>query len=252
MQPSGVSRGDVVTTRSVGSMRATPRGLGLPATLSVLLHGSLVALAIWLAREHAVVLPPVYQVDLIAAPAGPRAIGQVAEDAPAAAPEATPPKRAEAPDETPVPVKKAPPRKTAAPKSTPVPNAKEVKSRTTAAPKAGGGPEGGKGADVANVSVQGIPFPYPGYLENIVRQIALRFKPRAGQALVAEVLFLVRRDGSITGFAFRKRSGSYEFDLEAQGAVEAAGRSGSFGPLPDGFRDDVLTVIFSFDPQLIR
>ena len=55
-----------------------------------------------------------------------------------------------------------------------------------------------------------------------------------------------------TGFAFRKRSGSYEFDLEAQGAVEAAGRSGSFGPLPDGFRDDVLTVIFSFDPQLIR
>jgi hypothetical protein len=34
--------------------------------------------------------------------------------------------------------------------------------------------------------------------------------------------------------------------------VEAAARSGSFGPLPDGFKDDVLTVIFSFDPQLIR
>lgn len=226
--------------------------MGLPATVSLVLHLSLVVLAVVVARDKPLALPPVYQVDLIAAPPGPRAIGQVSEQAAAPAAETPPPKRAEAPDETPVPVKKAPPRKTAAPKSTPVPNAKEVKSRTTAAPRAGGGPEGGKGADVANVSVQGIPFPYPGYLENIVRQIALRFKPRAGQALVAEVLFLVRRDGSTTGFAFRKRSGSYEFDLEAQGAVEAAGRSGSFGPLPDGFRDDVLTVIFSFDPQLIR
>ena len=66
------------------------------------------------------------------------------------------------------------------------------------------------------------------------------------------LLFFIRRDGSMNGFQFRRRSGSYEFDLEAQGAVEAAARSGAFGPLPDGFRDDVLTVIFSFDPQLIR
>lgn len=234
------------------TMRTSRGGLGLPATLSLALHLTLVALAIWLARAHTVALPPVYQVDLIAAPPGPRAIGQVAEQAPVAPPEATPPpKRAEAPDETPVPVKKAP-RKPPAAKSTPVPNATTTKARNTPAPKAGGGPEGGKGTDVANVSVQGIPFPYPGYLENIVRQIALRFKPRAGQALVAEVLFLIRRDGSVTGFTFRRRSGAYDFDLEAQGAVEAAGRSGSFGPLPDGFRDDVLTVIFSFDPQLIR
>jgi hypothetical protein len=34
------------------------------------------------------------------------------------------------------------------------------------------------------------------------------------------------------------------------GAVEAA--SHSFGPLPQGFTDDVLPVIFSFDPRLIR
>ena len=40
------------------------------------------------------------------------------------------------------------------------------------------------------------------------------------------------------------------FDLEAMGAVEAA--APSFGRLPDGYSEDVLTVIFSFDPQLIR
>jgi len=220
--------------------------------VSLVLHGSLVAAALLLARGERLAIPPVYQVDLVAAPAGPRAIGQVSPQATETTAEAPPPpKRAAAPDETPVPAKKAP-RKPVPAKSTPVPNATKTKSPSTPAPRAGGGPEGGTGADVANVSVQGIPFPYPGYLENIVRQIALRFKPGAGQALSSEVLFLIRRDGSVTGFSFRRRSGSYAFDLEAQGAVEAAGRSGAFGPLPDGFRDDVLTVIFSFDPQLIR
>ena len=184
---------------------------------------------------------------------GPRAIGQVSQETPSPMPDTPipPPKRAEAPDASPVPSMKTAAKK-AAPRATQVPNAREVTTRTSQAPQAGGGPTGGTGTDVANVSVDGIAFPYPGYLENIVRQIALRFKPRRADALTSEVLFLIRRDGTMTGFAFRKRSGSYEFDLEAQGAVEAAARSASFGALPDGFRDDVLTVIFSFDPQLIR
>ncbi len=243
----------MVTTRQARDARAR---LGLPVTLSLVLHASILATAFVLAHGREVRLPPVYQVDLVAAPAGPRAIGQVTEAAtpPALLPEpAPPPKRAEAPVESPVPVNKKPPpvAKKVTP-TTPVPNATQTIPKDTPAPKAGGGPEGGKGADVANVSIQGIQFPYPAYLENIVRQIALRFKPRSAQALVAEVVFLIRRDGSMTGFSFRRRSGAYEFDLEAQGAVEAAARSGSFGALPDGFGDDVLTVIFSFDPQLIR
>lgn len=221
--------------------------------ISLAAHASLVVLAMLFARQAEPALPPVYKVDLVAAPAGPRAIGQVSETAPAATLDApiTPPKRAIGPDEMAAPSRKVAPKRVVS-RTTPVPNAKEVAGRTTAAPKAGGGPTGGKGADVANVSVDGIAFPFPGYLENIVRQIALRFKPRRGESLTTEVVFLIRRDGSVTGFSYRKRSGSYEFDLEAQGAVEAAARSGSFGALPDGFRDDVLTVIFSFDPQLIR
>ena len=49
-----------------------------------------------------------------------------------------------------------------------------------------------------------------------------------------------------------KRSGSYGFDLEAQGAIESASTARAFGPLPGEFRDDVLPVTFSFDPSVIR
>jgi hypothetical protein len=48
------------------------------------------------------------------------------------------------------------------------------------------------------------------------------------------------------------RSGNFEFDQEAMGAIEAAARADAFGPLPDGFPDDVLPVIFSFDPRVLR
>ena len=99
----------------------------------------------------------------------------------------------------------------------------------------------------------GLRFPYPGYLDNIVRQVRLRFDPGARAALLqADVAFLIRRDGSVAEIRVVKPSGSYAFDLEAQGAVEAAGAARAFGPLPDGFRDDVLPVTFSFDPRVLR
>jgi len=126
--------------------------------------------------------------------------------------------------------------------------AKSTKPEPTS--RAGGGPTGGRGADVANVRTEGIEFPYPVYLQNVVRQIGLQFRPAGGSALRAEVAFLIRRDGSISGLKLVTRSGNFSFDQDAMGAVEAASRS--FGPLPQGFTDDVLPVIFSFDPQLIR
>jgi outer membrane biosynthesis protein TonB len=65
-------------------------------------------------------------------------------------------------------------------------------------------------------------------------------------------MFLIHRDGTISNLNFRVASGSYAFDVEARGAVESAAQAGAFGPLPRGFPDDVLPVIFSFDPRLIR
>jgi protein TonB len=227
-----------------------PVRLGGPLGMSVVLHLSVLALAlIGLRKGPAEVLPPIYKVDIVAAPPGERAIGEVKpEPAPVektpAAPVAPP-----APKERAIPLAKAVPKKAAA-RSTPV-LAPAKPAPKTAAPRAGGGPEGGAGTDVATVQTEGIDFPFPGYLNNIVRQIALNFKPSdTNSTLRAEVKFLIYRNGSVQIVHFVTRSGSYAFDLEAQGAIESA--APNFGRLPDGFPDDVLPVTFSFDPRIIR
>jgi protein TonB len=225
--------------------------LGGPLGLSVALHLSIVAIVLFAFRDRPQEkMPPFYRVDLIAAPAGPRAIGEVkteperVETKPVAPPVAPPSAKEKA-----VPLKTPEPKK-AAPRSTPVPTPPKAVPKTNA-PKAGGGPEGGTGTDVANVHIEGIEFPFPGYLNNIVRQIALRFNPSdTNSGLSADVMFLIYRDGSVKIMRFVKRSGNYAFDLEATGAIETAARY--FGPLPDGFHDDVLPVVFSFDPRFIR
>jgi protein TonB len=106
---------------------------------------------------------------------------------------------------------------------------------------------------VATVRTEGIAFPFPGYLQNIVRQVAARFRPRNPSApLKADVAFLIHRDGSVSNVRFVTRSGSYAFDLEAQGAIEAAAVARAFGALPSGVADDVLPVTFAFDPRVVR
>lgn len=220
---------------------------------SALLHLLIVAGVLFGRTRPAVPTPPMYRVTLIAAPSGPRQVGVVRETPAEPAPAPTPPAPAPVARATPEPERmKAPPTK-ARPKRAPkiaTPNAGAATAKPVPAPRAGGGPEGGRGADVANVRTAGIEFPFPVYLQNVVRQIALQFRPPPNSALRAEVSFLIRRDGSVSGLRLSARSGSFSFDQDAMGAVEAASRS--FGPLPQGFTDDVLPVIFSFDPRLIR
>jgi outer membrane biosynthesis protein TonB len=80
-----------------------------------------------------------------------------------------------------------------------------------------------------------------------------RWRPAPSNApLEAEVFFFVHRDGSMAGLQFIRRSGSFAFDLEAQGAVEAAARAGAFGALPTGYGPDVLPVSFFFNPRSMR
>ena len=223
-----------------------------PLGVSLGLHATIAALVLLGFRKgDAPALPPIYKVNIVAAPPGPRAIGTVQPDVATpkpAAPPVTPPTPAKT-KEPAVPIAKVTPRK-ASERSTPVDRPAEA-TPPLPAPKAGGGPIGGKGTDVATVQTEGIDFPFPGYLNNIVRQIALRFNPAdASTGRRAEVRFVIRRDGSVIGIGFVTRSGSYAFDLEAQGAIEAA--ASQFGPLPEGFHDDALPVVFSFDPRVIR
>jgi protein TonB len=234
-----------VATHDAFSLRA-------PLAVSVALH-ALAASLFLLARPSArAPVAPTYRVSLIAAPPGARQIGVVQ---PVTPPIATPPAPTPRARETPEPARlktpsKVPPRR--APK-TATPNVAQPVAPpkpAAVAPTTGGGPVGGRGADVANVKVDGIDFPYPVYLQNVVRQIALQFKPSARGALQAEVTFLIRRDGSLAGLRLTRRSSVFSFDQDALAAVELASRA--FGPLPEGFSDDVLPVIFSFDPRLIR
>lgn len=224
-------------------------GLGAPLGFSALLHIAVAGALVWSLRPGPpIVLPPVYKVNIVAAPPGPRAIGQVTTAPEPAKPAPTPPKMREVPQ----PVLAAPSKVAVAPPVRATPStAKGVKTPVTKAPKAGGGPVGGRGTDVATVQTGGIDFPFPGYLNNIVRQIAVNFRPKNPNApLAAQVSFLIHRNGTVTDIKFITKSGVYAFDLEAQGAVERA--QSSFGPLPDGFHDDVLPVVFSFDPKFLQ
>ncbi len=235
-----------------------------PFTLSAALHAAIAILLFNTLKERKpVALPPMYRVEIVAAPAGERAIGEVkSEQARATTPVTQPAASQSTVKEMPSPTAKPAPK---TPRATPsdvkakpaakagAPAAKAVPQPKTEAPKAGGGPVGDKGTDVATVRSDGIEFPFPGYLNNIVRQIALNFKPRNPAArLKAEVRFLIHRDGSVSDLTFVRRSGNFSFDLEAQGAVEAASSARAFGPLPTGFPDDALPVVFSFDPAFLK
>ena len=227
--------------------------LGLPVTASIVLHAAIVALIVMLRPGAPPPSPPIYRVNMVAAPRAPVASGVVSPTPTTTPAVAQTPVR---PKIEPKAVPLLPPKKNT-PVRTPqqaTPTVTQTKPSAQQTATAGGGEAGGRGADVANVNLSGIEFPFPGYLENIVRRIALNFRPSVRGAFHAEVTFLIRRDGSVDPSAIRltQRSGNYEFDLDAKGAVEAAANNRGFGPLPAGFPDDALPVIFLFDPALIR
>jgi outer membrane biosynthesis protein TonB len=232
---------------------------------SLLFHGALIAGLFALRPTAEPMQPPMYRVQLIAAPAGDMAAGVVQEKPPAPpvekpAPVTPPPAEQPTTTKETVPAKKKPPTaKPVAKRATPSPRAATPPPKKAAAkadqpqPTAGGGPTGGKGTDVANVDTPGIDFPYPAYTTNIVSQLIRRFGPMQG-TLTATVRFVIRRDGSVDPESIKMvtHSGSYPFDLRAYGAVESAANAKAFGPLPPGFNEDILPVTFRFSPSIIR
>lgn len=239
-------------TGRAGTAGRTPPSIAWAIAASFVLHAAFATAMLSAHPAPRKPAPPSYRVNLVAAPPGPAATGVVAPTpapAPAPAPPAPPKKIAPPPKAMPAPPK-APPKKTPAVAATPVPPAPPNPAPAAAA----AGATGGHGTDVASVHTEGADFPYPQYLENIVRVIAQRFKPQGNTAARAEVSFIIRRDGSIvpTSIQFVTRSGNFAFDLEAEGAVEQAAAVKAFGPLPAGFADDVLPVVFSFDPRVLQ
>ncbi len=221
--------------------RRTPAPIGMAVTGTLVVHG-MVGLFLFGTPSGHKRLPPTYTVRLIAAPVAdlesrkaPEAFERPAEEKPAPAPQVKTPKSTVS-RATPPPTRDQT-RREAAPRTTP-----------TNQPLPGETPSTGN--DVATVSTEGVAFPFPEYLQNIVSQVLRRWqRPAQATPLEAEVSFFVHRDGSVTDLQFIRRSGNFAFDLEAQGAIEEAGRFKVFGSLPDGWTPDVLFVRFYFSGQ---
>ena len=221
--------------------------IGIVGTIAV--HGSAIAFALWTGKPPRP-MPPVHAVELVAAPA-PAAAPEapVATSPPVSTPEpavSTAPKPAshDTSPAAPVPVK-TPPKPAAAP---PNPGAQTARRTTTAAVAPAAGETSSNGTDAVTVKTPGLSFPYPEYLRNIVSQIYRSWERPRGGTRRAEVFFMLHRDGSVSDIRFLTPSGDFTFDLNAQGAIEAAANNKAFGPLPDGYPQDVLPVSFYFEP----
>ncbi len=132
------------------------------------------------------------------------------------------------------------------PEPTPVEELAEEEETTATSPE--DPPEDAEeSGDDINVRIQGLRRDYPVYYNNIIRQIENCFRPPSGDWATA-VVFNLERDGSVNGVEFVTRSGSFDFDFSAMGAIECAG-NGRFGPLPDDYQWDRLRVKFDFKPR---
>ena len=228
-------------------------GAGLAGTLTIHLAVVLTFVAAGVTRPRPLA-PIAYRVSLVAAP--PPSAAAVAGAPARVEPPAPTPSPAPAPvrRSAPAAVRAAAPTR-AAPGRAPAPQQQAPPRAARAVPAAASpvsGPPGSTtaGTDAATIRTEGVEFPFPGYLRNLVAQVYQRWRPPASQAaLVAEVFFFIHRDGSVAGVQFIRRSGSFAFDLETQGAIESAARASAFGALPDGYGADVLPVSFFFNPR---
>ena len=218
-----------------------PAPVGMAVTGTLVVHG-LVGGLLFGKPAGRTRLPPTYRVHLIAAPApdlesrkAPEAFERPAEEKPA-----------------PVPATKRPQSTVsrATPPATQDQTRREAAPRTTPTNQPLPGEKPSTGNDVATVSTEGVAFPFPEYLQNIVSQVLRVWqRPEQRTALEAEVSFLVHRDGSVTDLQFVRRSGNFAFDLEAQGVIEELGQRRLFGALPAGWTPDILFVRFYFSGQ---
>jgi len=204
--------------------------VGRPLLASTALHLAVAAAAVILSLRgpSRTPLPPVYQVSLVSAATlaeqprrpEPRPEEEVVEE--------TPPEP-EAEEKIPDPDEPEPPR--------------EQPERVT--PRAG--PEAGRetGLDLP-VTLEGRPFEFPWYLEQLVRKIERNWRP-SSNTLSATVYFRIARNGRISDIRVAEESGNFLFDQSARRAVEA---SAPMPPLPGEYDGDFLGVYFDFDTRV--
>jgi len=209
--------------------------VGRSLLASAVLHALVLLLALALGTVGAArrsSLPPVYSVQLVSA----------AELAPMRTrPEPRPeaPVEEESPPE-PEAVEKVPDEKEPAPAA-----AREAGGREpTPRPGREAGPRAGPDLPM---TLEGRPFQFPWYLEEIYRKVARNWRPPSTASLKATVHFRIERNGRVSDAEVHESSGNFLFDQAALRAVEA---SNPMPPLPGEYGGDWLGVFFDFDAEL--
>jgi TonB family protein len=206
--------------------------MGRALLASVGLHALAAAVAVLLggvAGSRSATLPPVYSVQLVSsrdlAPQRTRPEPRRAEPVV----EETPPE--------PEALEKVPDDEKAAP-------ARPAAGRTEPSPRVGreAGPH--TGPDLP-LTLEGRPFAYPWYLEQLVRKVQRGWRPSTS-TLAATIHFRIDRNGRIDDIEVEKSSGNFLFDQSALRAVESAN---PLAPLPSDYSGDWLGVYLDFDSQ---
>lgn len=127
----------------------------------------------------------------------------------------------------------------------PEPPREETPPSTTPDPRPG--PAAESGMDI-QIRMEGLRRDFPEYYLHITEQVGRCFRWQGGGRLSATVRFTINRDGSIDAGQTRtvQSSGSLQFDLTAEGAVECAGTR--LRPFPDDLPYDRLPIQFNFRP----
>lgn len=202
-------------------------GRSLLASAALHLAAALVVLLL-AARGATRPLPPVYQVNLVSAAtlaAQPRRPEPQPEET---VEEETPPEP-EAVEKIPDPEREP---------ERPAPQPRET-------PRAGP-PTGQETGPDLPITLEGRPFRFPWYLEQLVRKIERNWRPSTN-TMRATVYFRIARNGRISEIEISESSGNFLFDQAAQRAVEA---SAPMPPLPGEYDGDYLGVYFDFDTRV--
>jgi TonB family protein len=204
---------------------------------SAVLHALVLVAALLLGTVSAArrsSLPPVYSVQLVSA----------AEFAPLRTrpePRPEPPVEEETPEE-PEAVEKVPDAKEPAPSARP---AREEGGREPT-PRPGREAAPRTGPDLP-MTLEGRPFQFPWYLEEIYRKVSRNWRPPSRTALKTTVHFRIARNGRLSDVEIENSSGNFLFDQAALRAIEA---SSPMPPLPAEYGGDWLGVFFDFDAEL--
>lgn len=102
--------------------------------------------------------------------------------------------------------------------------------------------------DGINLETEGIDFPFPEYLNNVVAQLYRYLRWTEPGNPRATIYFEITGDGSVRNIRMLRPSGNLRFDFAVEGAVETAGNRRAFGPLPDAYVGASLPVQLVVEP----